>query len=516
MSDLDLLPIGTLTLDDNFIVISASLQFRKIFNCDDSAVVGRQFQDLFGPRERRSLSRLDQAMSSYSDGLLDMRLVVMVFGNTNFHCRLKLLKIEKKWIAFISDVLKDDDFLHQLTVSEEIWTSIMNESVDAIAVLGADRLIKRFNNAFSEIMKFKSVHDVLLNEDAILGKDLTQFSCNKGFLKLFDFLSDGKLSPINSYKEIVEIDMAIFNVEAYPLQVPVKGFSGTCIIIRDLTAQHQNEKLRLKNAHYTGMTEVATGIIHNIGNLINGVNIGLETLKQCLRLSKLSGLQKATDMLRANQNRMSEFLATDPKGKALIEYIIQITGTLKSESVTAEQEVGSMLTKLNVIKEVIHGQQDYAHGKGLVEKVDVRKVVEESIQIQMASLQRHEIEIKTNFTDIDPVSLQRNKLVHILINLLTNAKDALKSPQQKEKIVMVTIGKTKDNFPFVKITDNGPGIPTENLDKIFAHGFTTKPDGHGFGLHFCANAMTEMGGQLIVENQSDSSGATFTLIWKNL
>jgi signal transduction histidine kinase len=64
----------------------------------------------------------------------------------------------------------------------------------------------------------------------------------------------------------------------------------------------------------------------------------------------------------------------------------------------------------------------------------------------------------------------------------------------------------------IRVEDNGIGIPPENLTRIFSHGFTTRPDGHGFGLHIGAINAREMGGSLSVASEGTGRGATFTLI----
>ena len=64
----------------------------------------------------------------------------------------------------------------------------------------------------------------------------------------------------------------------------------------------------------------------------------------------------------------------------------------------------------------------------------------------------------------------------------------------------------------VRVEDNGVGIPPENLTRIFSHGFTTRPHGHGFGLHIGALNAREMGGSLSVASEGTGCGATFTLI----
>ena len=63
----------------------------------------------------------------------------------------------------------------------------------------------------------------------------------------------------------------------------------------------------------------------------------------------------------------------------------------------------------------------------------------------------------------------------------------------------------------ISYIDNGIGIPADNLTRIFGHGFTTRKEGHGFGLHSGALAAKELGGALTVESDGPGKGATFTL-----
>ena len=113
--------------------------------------------------------------------------------------------------------------------------------------------------------------------------------------------------------------------------------------------------------------------------------------------------------------------------------------------------------------------------------------------------------------------VDKHKVLQILVNLISNAKYALSDSDAKERQLTIAISRqpsrasSDDGFAEVSITDNGIGIARENLIRIFGHGFTTKKNGHGFGLHSGALAAKEMGGSLSVQSAGPGKGATFTL-----
>lgn len=140
----------------------------------------------------------------------------------------------------------------------------------------------------------------------------------------------------------------------------------------------------------------------------------------------------------------------------------------------------------------------------------VEEVVEEALQIHSTVFIRHDIEVRREFLPVPPLIAEKHKILQILINLFRNAKEACEGGESPEKVIVVRILR-KDPMVGIEVQDNGTGIPPENLTRIFAHGFTTKIDGHGFGLHGAALAAGEMGGSLSVRSDGVGKGATFVL-----
>ena len=118
--------------------------------------------------------------------------------------------------------------------------------------------------------------------------------------------------------------------------------------------------------------------------------------------------------------------------------------------------------------------------------------------------------VERRFSPAPLARVDKHKVLQILINLLRNAKYALDDANRPDKRITISIEPAGEQVR-IAVADNGIGIAPENLARIFGHGFTTRQDGHGFGLHSGANAATEMGASLSVQSAGLGHGATFTL-----
>jgi signal transduction histidine kinase len=273
------------------------------------------------------------------------------------------------------------------------------------------------------------------------------------------------------------------------------------------------QKIALQNAHSLGMAEISNGILHNIGNIVNSANISISEISSVLTDSKMVGFLKANDLLKNNKNNLEFYLTQDPSGKLLPQYFLHIGEVISRELEKVNLETQNLAKKIHLIKDVVITQQSYARGDILNEEIHMAKLLEEIISMQNSSFSRHSIQIVRKFQEIPTVQSQKIKVSHILLNLLKNAKEAMDSTDASKRILTVeTEYDEKNGLVLVKVSDTGEGILPENLNKIFNHGFTTKKKGHGFGLHFCANAMKEMGGSLTVQN--NTTGVTFVLGFK--
>ncbi len=289
-------------------------------------------------------------------------------------------------------------------------------------------------------------------------------------------------------------------------------------IMQDSTRQRLDaeklEKLNrqlVESSRQAGMADVATGVLHNVGNVLNSVSVSATLVGERLRRSKVVNLKKATKMMQEQNGHLVEFLTNDPKGKLLPEYLDTVVEQINGEQDELIAEMKSVGQNIEHIKEIVAMQQNYAKVSGAYELLSVTDLVEDALRINLTAFNRHEIELIREFApNLPSISVDRHKVLQILINLLRNAKHALEERKDGRKVAVRVELNGRDRVKIV-VQDNGIGIPAENLTKIFNHGFTTKKDGHGFGLHSGANAAKEMGAQLTVHSDGPGKGAEFTL-----
>ena len=267
----------------------------------------------------------------------------------------------------------------------------------------------------------------------------------------------------------------------------------------------------LETSHQAGMAEVATGVLHNVGNVLNSVNVSSTLVCERVRRSELTTLVRVAALLREHEADLSTYLTTDPKGRMMAGFIQSLADQLSKERTETLLELELLVKNIGHIKEIVAMQQSYARVSGVVESLPVTELVEDALQINSTAFRRHGVEVVRQFEIVPPVSVNRHKVLQILINLLSNAKYAVDQATVYNKRLILGVALYGKDHVRIAVQDNGIGIPQENLTRIFSHGFTTKKEGHGFGLHSGALAARQMGGALYAQSGGPGQGATFIL-----
>ncbi|MCW9711956.1 ATP-binding protein [Aliifodinibius salicampi] len=280
-----------------------------------------------------------------------------------------------------------------------------------------------------------------------------------------------------------------------------------------LTELKETRSQLVEKARKAGMADIATGVLHNVGNILNSVNTSASVIEETAQKSELHNLYQANDLLKKNINQVEDFILNSSKGKKLLSYYLKLEDPLKKEQKKVLEQSKRLNKKINLIKEVIAAQQSYASASMEADQMSLEEMIDDALSLQSGSIERHDLTIEKELNAIDAIKAHRTQLIHILVNLFKNAKEAVADNDFDDKVITIKTWQDEDNV-YLTIADNGYGIKEKNIDKIFTQGFTTKKDGHGFGLHSCANYMQSMGGDIRVE--SDGKGAAFTLVFPRI
>ena len=274
-------------------------------------------------------------------------------------------------------------------------------------------------------------------------------------------------------------------------------------------ATAQQRLIELSRA--AGMAEIATGVLHNVGNVLNSVNVSTSLVSGKIRELRVDNLVALIHMLEQHSGDLPEFLTADPKGQRVIPYLAKLGDHFQSERNGWLEELELLCSHVGHIKQIVATQQNYAKVSGLVENICLSDLVDDALRILEPGLVRHGIKVERDFETLPTIAADKHQILQILLNLLRNAKQAIKQGDEEGRMIRVCIRRLGENRISLAVEDTGVGLPPENLTRIFAHGFTTKVDGHGFGLHSCALAAGQMGGSLRAESEGIGHGAAFIL-----
>lgn len=281
-------------------------------------------------------------------------------------------------------------------------------------------------------------------------------------------------------------------------------------------ALKEAQKELLDNAHKAGMAEVAAGMIHNIGNLLNSVCISSDTIISHLNKSHVGGFLDAIHILKENQDRFKDFFENDPRGEVIFKYFISLSGYFQQEESTVEKEARSLQEKIDLIIEIVKDLNVYAvddYRMTWIEEISVTEAVDTALKLKNDMIDMLDIRVIKNIPGNLKLKTQKSKLIQILVNIIKNGLEAMQDIEKTSRILTIAADNSTGGFIRLIISDNGAGIEDKEIKKLFSFGYTTKKTGHGFGLHTCANFMKEMGGKISVSSGGIGKGTAFSILF---
>lgn len=296
------------------------------------------------------------------------------------------------------------------------------------------------------------------------------------------------------------------------------GKLTTCGVLKDISERHAQaemqkrlHKQQVDAAHEAGKSEIAKSVLHNIGNVLTSLNVSVKLHVEKLAGSRGANLGKAARMLKEHEADLADFIQMHPQGRRLPGYLITLSDHLAEESRQLYLDAMSMMQHIEHMKDVISLQQVHGRASQVDAAVDLASLIEQSLALEGDVLRDREIQIERHFADMPPLMLPKNLMLQVLVNLVSNARHAVSAAGVKERRILLYITQPQPGSVMIAVQDTGCGISRPNLLRIFTHGFTTRKDGNGFGLHHAALLVEEMGGTLKAQSDGEGLGASFLL-----
>jgi len=418
-----------------------------------------------------------------------------------------LLNAVAEWLGSTAERKKAEDKLH-------LFRNLIERSNDCIFAVEPkwgrfldvnNRACDSLGYTRKELLNMMTIKDIEVSmpDDSSWQKQIEQLKLKN------DIVKQGRYKRKNGKTFFVETSLKL---------VPQEKQDYIIAIARDITERKRSEaKLKtaqeklLETAREVGMAEVATGVLHNVGNVLNSVSVTAESIQKRIRNSKISYLADAVELLEEHSEELSTFLTNEERGKKIPAFLANLSKELCEEQERCLEALEALTKHVQHVGDIIQLQQSHSKTKGLIEPTSIAELVEDSIQINAETITRNKVEVKREISNLPTLLIDRHKVLQILTNLISNAIYALSKTDRDDRILNIHVKETKAGHLRIDVRDNGIGIPKENLTRIFEHGFTTKKTGHGFGLHSTALAANELNGSITAHSDGSGSGALFTV-----
>ena len=470
-------PYGVARLDAARCITDCNARFEAILEGAAAVLRGLSLDDLISARDRKRQQDYLASVAALTIGgtkHLLAKLTTQCGGESLVEMRLQ--RLDAHWIVGIC-VVDDQHVLQELLLSHARWRAVLRSSSVGIAVLDGEGRLVEFNLALLDALGIQNGTRCAA-QCGSRSRPVPVGARGPRWIRAGAHCAQSEIAKQRRFQGIVHCDDRVLVASLTPLALPNSDAAGTCLVVKDKTAEEHAARLREDLARAAGMAEVATGVLHNVGNTLNGANVTAGLIEEKLRTSRLSKLEQAVSLLRTHVEANACF-AQDDHGQQVVTYLGSLAQQLEQERLAVTQELGRLREGIEHIKIVVASQQQFAQSTAVTERCEVSNLLQSAMILAGGSYAEQDIDVESSGLD-RAVRINRHAVLQILVNLLTNAQQALQDNVGDKKLRVVA--STDDNGSWsISVTDNGIGIPAENLDKIFMHGFTTKQNGHGSG-----------------------------------
>ena len=271
------------------------------------------------------------------------------------------------------------------------------------------------------------------------------------------------------------------------------------------------QKQLVQKAHKAGMADIANYTMHVIGNILNSLKTSIDLLTELHSNSAVNSLIEANTVLKENLDSLEEFMMNDARAKKLIEYYLILGDSFKTDHTSTQKHLKQLREKADSITRVVKTQhQSFSGAVDINMEQDPKSILDEISTLRKEDLDAGGIKVSKHYTRVPKVVAQRTKLLYAIDLITENAIESLEQTDEGNRNIAFFLEGNEECVQIV-ITDTGEGIEAENLTKIFAHGYSSRTDKNGFGLHTCASFIEEMKGKIWAESDGVGKGTSIII-----
>ncbi len=312
-------------------------------------------------------------------------------------------------------------------------------------------------------------------------------------------------------------DGAFINVNASPVRDEAGQVVGGVTVFRDVSERRMQEEA-LTQAFALGRLEVIDTVMHNIGNAINSVATGVDTLHGWFLDNELMRrFGKLMDLVAAHDRDWTAWLEHDAQGRQLRPFLLALVRDLTGEHEKLVGTTARVRERVRHIVDIIRTQAAFTNGTVERKLVDLPATIKDAVKVVQESLGQRRVAIEVDCSRAPrEMVVQESRFQQMLVNLLKNAMEATDEraarleddPGWRPRIRVRACRGEQKNTLVIDVSDNGIGIDPSRFGSVFNAGYTTKKEGTGLGLHSAANFVIGSGGSIQPLSDGIGHGAT--------
>ena len=399
-----------------------------------------------------------------------------------------------------------------LATSKVYVNNVLRSMADSLLVIDANLTIGSVNPSLLALLEYEEDELIGQSPGLIFGEEFAQGSI------IENLLLQGSVSGIESSFLTSDGRLIPISVSGSMMQDEQGQFQGLVCVAQDITARKQMEEEKLElheqlldTSRQLGMAEVASDVLHNVGNALNSINVSIGVITDLLKNSMVGDVQRISQLFHKHREDLGNYFSSNPKGKQIPAYLEKLAGQLVEEQRVALAELARLRENAHNAQQCVAVQQDLAKPSGITEEISVIELVEEALTLNQDLLENSQIDVSREFEEIPQLIVDKHQVLEVMGDVIRNACQAMASVSTKELIVRAKLIPGPPDSVCLEVQDSGVGIASDDLVKIFGQGYNTKNGGRGMSLHSGALMAKNLGGALRARSEGIGHGATFSL-----